>query len=225
MTTDTNPFATNSNPSAAGINSSTADINSLAVAGVIVSPILLVNRRDAPFNISLMSRQQGARAFVLFVSASLGAIAAINLTLKDALSGTIITRFITTAVKRLVEQHAYRGGTGCDRCHVSQEMKCALQFEESICDRCEKGDLVCQWSFAGEYGGRYHQERFGRVSLSEPYVDLWLNEVTASSASVGGLAHNEDGSEPEAPLPNAFDYYSAGEEESDEDEDEDDEEI
>lgn len=64
-------------------------------------------------------------------------------------------------------------------------MTCVLKPGESTCDYCKKRGVKCEWKYAGTPGGPYHLERFGRVPLSEPYVDLWLNGATAPSATNG----------------------------------------
>ena len=177
-----NPAATTNTPTATTIN----------------TPFTLANVPNPPTNIPPMLTQppqQGAGSTVLLGLARLGAHTAINpITLKAALSSTTTTRPPTTAAaKKPVGHHAYHGRTACDRCHYTQKETCVLQPGNSICDKCGKHGHVCQWTFARTPGGEYHLQRFGRVPLSGPWVDLWLDGITAPSATNGNETIDEDG--------------------------------
>ena len=230
MTADSNPSAITSSTRSAVTNSTAdasntfnASINNPAAAGstpTANTPIILANVPRPPINISLWPRHQNAGATADLTPTSLGQHAAINpTTLNEALSDSTTSRPKVVAVKKPAGKQEYRGRTACDRCHEPRKMTCVLQPGNSTCDSCEKRGLPCSWTWAGTPGEKHHQERFGHVPLSGPWVDLWLNGSTAPFAANGGDALNEHGSGADAPLPHAF-YYLPAEEENDDEGDE-----
>ena len=229
-TPPTNTVAAATDPSAAVTNpSALTDSAATPSTASAATPTVFADIHHTPMNLSAAPTQPGAGATVVTAPRGLGASTSIHpITLKDALNGTTTPRATTTEVTKPVGKHEYRGRTSCDRCRDPQKEKCVLKPGNSDCDRCRRLGHVCQWTFAGTPGGRYHQERFGRVPLSGPWLRLCADAATAPVAANGGNAFDEAGSGGDAPLPQPFDYYSGeevvNEEEADEaaDEDEDD---